>query len=40
MLLAIPLAACAKILFVEVLLPNIRAWARGEAADPLPIDRG
>ena len=38
MLLAIPLAACAKILFTEVLLPKIRAWTRGEAADPLPID--
>ncbi|MCH8825208.1 MAG: AI-2E family transporter [Planctomycetes bacterium] len=38
MLLAIPLAACAKILFTEVLLPKIKAWTRGEAADPLPID--
>lgn len=39
MLLAIPLAACAKILFVDVLLPDIRAWTRGETEDPLPIDR-
>ncbi len=38
MLLAIPVAACVKILCIEVLLPKIRAWTRGEAADPLPID--
>ena len=38
MLLAIPIAACVKILCMEVLLPKIRAWTRGEAADPLPID--
>ncbi|MHC5001698.1 MAG: AI-2E family transporter [Planctomycetota bacterium] len=39
MLLAIPVAACLKILFTEVLLPKIHAWARGEAADPLPIGK-
>lgn len=39
MLLAIPAAACGKILFTEVLLPKIRDWAAGRAADPLPIDR-
>jgi len=39
MLLAIPLAACGKIVFTDVVLPKIRAWTRGEAADPLPIDR-
>lgn len=39
MLLAIPLAACGKILFMQVLLPRINAWARGETADPLPIER-
>ena len=39
MLLAIPLAACGKILVTDVLLPNVRAWARGEIADPLPIER-
>lgn len=38
MLLAIPVAACLKILITDVLLPKIRAWTRGEAADPLPID--
>ncbi len=39
MLLAIPVAACVKIICTEVLLPKIRAWTSGEAADPLPIDR-
>jgi predicted PurR-regulated permease PerM len=39
MLLAIPVAACGKILFMEVLLPKILAWTRGEIADPLPIER-
>lgn len=39
MILAIPLAACGKILFTDVLLPKIHAWTRGEIADPLPIDR-
>ena len=39
MLLAIPAAACTKILLVEILFPKIHAWLRGEAADPLPIDR-
>jgi predicted PurR-regulated permease PerM len=40
MLLAIPAAACAKILITDVLLPRIRAWTEGRAADPLPLDRG
>jgi predicted PurR-regulated permease PerM len=39
MLLAIPVAACGKILVAEVLMPRIRAWTRGELADPLPIER-
>ena len=38
MLLAIPIAACIKISIQEVILPNVRAWARGEADDPLPFD--
>ena len=38
MLLAIPLAACAKILIKEVALPRIRAWAAGTVNDPLPLD--
>jgi len=40
MLLAIPIAACGKILLVEVLFPKIDAWLRGERSDPLPIERG
>jgi predicted PurR-regulated permease PerM len=39
MLLAIPVAACLKILCTDVLLPKIRAWTAGKAEDPLPIDR-
>ena len=38
MLLAIPVAACIKILIQDRLLPKIRAWARGDADDPLPFD--
>ncbi|MBM4109843.1 MAG: AI-2E family transporter [Phycisphaerae bacterium] len=38
MLLAIPIAACAKILLKEVALPRIRAWAAGTVKDPLPLD--
>ena len=38
MLLAIPVAACIKILIQESLLPNVRKWASGEADDPLPFD--
>jgi len=37
MLIAIPAAACLKILLREVVLPKVKAWTRGEAADPLPI---
>lgn len=36
-LIAIPVAACVKILFNEIVWPRIRAWARGESADPLPL---
>jgi len=39
MLLAIPVAACLKILCNDVLLPKVRAWTSGEAEDPLPFDR-
>ncbi len=38
MLLAIPVFACAKILIKEVLMPRVKAWTRGEASDPLPIE--
>lgn len=37
MLLAIPAAACAKILITDVLLPSIKAWTHGKASDPLPM---
>jgi predicted PurR-regulated permease PerM len=37
MILAIPVAACLKIIWLDVLLPKIRAWSRGEANDPLPV---
>ena len=40
LLVAIPVAACAKILFEEVVMPKVKAWAKGEAQDPLPIGRG
>ena len=36
MLLAVPVAACVKILLRELLMPRIRAWANGRARDPLP----
>jgi predicted PurR-regulated permease PerM len=38
MLLAIPVAACIKILIQDRLLPKFHAWTRGEADDPLPFD--
>jgi predicted PurR-regulated permease PerM len=38
MLLAIPVAACGKILLTDVFMPRIRAWIAGRASDPLPID--
>jgi len=37
LLLAIPVAACIKILLVEVIWPRFKAWTEGKAADPLPI---
>ncbi|MEZ6241863.1 MAG: AI-2E family transporter [Phycisphaerales bacterium] len=38
LLIAIPIAACLKILIQEVFWPKFRAWAEGEAKDFLPID--
>ncbi|MFM7051116.1 MAG: AI-2E family transporter [Planctomycetota bacterium] len=38
MLLAIPIAACGKIAAKRILLPRLRAWARGAVSDPLPLD--
>lgn len=39
LLIAIPVAACVKILLREVFWPQFRAWAEGRALDPLPISR-
>lgn len=39
-LIAIPVAACVKILLREVFWPNFKAWTHGEAPDFLPIGRG
>jgi len=39
MLLAIPVAACIKILYSEVVKPRIQAWLDGRREDPLPLDR-
>lgn len=38
MLIAIPIAACVKILIQEIFWPKFKDWAEGRAADPLPID--
>ena len=37
MLLAIPAAACLKILLTDVLMPRVRLWVKGRAEDPLPL---
>ena len=39
LLVAIPLAACVKILWKEIFWPRIVAWTEGRVRDPLPIDR-
>jgi predicted PurR-regulated permease PerM len=39
LLLAIPVAACVKILLKEVFWPRFRAWAEGRERDFLPIQR-
>lgn len=36
MLLAVPLAACVKILLRELVMPRVRDWSAGRAQDPLP----
>lgn len=38
LLIAIPIAACLKILTQEVFWPRFKAWAEGRADDPLPIE--
>ncbi|MFG0293491.1 MAG: AI-2E family transporter [Phycisphaerales bacterium JB050] len=40
LLVAIPVAACIKILVREIVWPKFRDWAEGRAADPLPISTG
>ncbi|MAD18771.1 MAG: hypothetical protein CMJ52_00905 [Planctomycetaceae bacterium] len=37
MLLAVPAAACVKIILSEVFMPRIQAWRRGRVSDPLPV---
>ena len=39
MLLAIPVAACIKILLTDVVWPKVQEWSAGRAEDPLPISR-
>lgn len=39
-LVAIPVAACLKILIREVFWPKVVDWIEGEASDPLPLDKG
>lgn len=39
MLIAIPLAACVKILIAEIVWPAFKEWAEGRSVDPLPIER-
>ncbi len=36
-LVAIPAAACVRILITDVVWPRYRAWAEGSASDPLPL---
>lgn len=36
MILAVPVAACLKILLQEVLMPKVRDWLAGRTEDPLP----
>ena len=38
MLIAIPVAACIKILIQEIFMPRIRDWIDGRVDDPLPIE--
>jgi predicted PurR-regulated permease PerM len=36
-IIAVPLVACAKILFAEVFLPAVHVWLKGQRSDPLPL---
>ncbi len=40
LILAIPAAACVKILLTEVVMPRLRAWLAGARRDPLPVPGG
>lgn len=40
LLVAIPVAACIKILLREIVWPKFKDWAEGRASDPLPISGG
>lgn len=39
LLIAIPIAACVKIIIQEILWPEFKEWAEGRAEDPLPLER-
>ncbi len=39
LLLAIPVAACLKILLTEIFWPHFKDWTEGKAPDPLPFSR-
>ncbi|MGP1347337.1 MAG: AI-2E family transporter, partial [Phycisphaerales bacterium] len=39
LLVAIPVAACLKILIIEVVWPRFRKWVEGAVRDPLPVGR-
>jgi predicted PurR-regulated permease PerM len=39
LLVAIPLAACLKIVWKEIFVPRLRAWSEGRAQDFLPLER-
>ena len=39
LLIAIPIAACVKILIQEIVWPEFKKWAEGRAEDPLPLER-
>ena len=36
-LIAIPIAACIKIIITDVIFPRYRDWVEGRAKDPLPL---
>lgn len=40
LLIAIPIAACLKIVIVELLWPRFKDWTEGRTKDPLPIESG